>query len=94
MKERPISPKELGIYWIEYVMRNNGTEHLRAASLDLTWYQAYMLDVMLCICAVITLFSYFVYLLVTKVFLHLRNPTFVLKLMKRIMYCTSHDKTD
>ncbi|KAK9499200.1 hypothetical protein O3M35_002279 [Rhynocoris fuscipes] len=44
-KDKPISPMDNAIYWIEYVIRHKGAPHLRPAVLDLYWYQRLMLDV-------------------------------------------------
>ncbi|XP_017466731.1 PREDICTED: UDP-glucuronosyltransferase 1-9-like [Rhagoletis zephyria] len=43
--DRPMGPRETALYWIDYVIRHNGARHLRAAGLDLKWYQFYLLDV-------------------------------------------------
>ncbi|XP_046402604.1 uncharacterized protein LOC124168427 [Ischnura elegans] len=48
-------PLERAIYWIEYVMRHNGAKHLKPAVFYLHWTQAYMLDVLLVIAAVVSL---------------------------------------
>nr|QIK00374.1 UDP-glycosyltransferase [Xylotrechus quadripes] len=45
MHDRPIDPKQLAVYWTEYVIRNRGAPHLRVAALDLSWYQYLLLDV-------------------------------------------------
>nr|CAH7731538.1 unnamed protein product [Callosobruchus chinensis] len=42
--DRPIKPMDLAIYWIEYVIRHKGAEHLRVAGAKLPWYQYYSLD--------------------------------------------------
>ncbi|XP_017492768.1 PREDICTED: UDP-glucuronosyltransferase 2B15-like [Rhagoletis zephyria] len=44
-RDRPMGPRETLIYWIDYVIRHNGARHLRAAGMDLKWYQFYLLDV-------------------------------------------------
>ncbi|XP_017479991.1 PREDICTED: UDP-glucuronosyltransferase 2B1-like [Rhagoletis zephyria] len=44
-RDRPASPRETFLYWIDYVIRHNGARHLRAAGMDLKWYQFYLLDV-------------------------------------------------
>ncbi|XP_017483841.1 PREDICTED: UDP-glucuronosyltransferase 2B14-like [Rhagoletis zephyria] len=44
-RDRPTGPRETLRYWIDYVIRHNGARHLRAAGMDLTWYQFYLLDV-------------------------------------------------
>lgn len=44
-KDRPLSPLETAIYWIEYVIRHKGAHHLRSAAMDLHWFQYLLLDV-------------------------------------------------
>ena len=46
MHDQPIPSKEKAVYWMEYVIRHNGTRHMRMASNDLPFYQNYLLDVM------------------------------------------------
>ncbi|XP_041840602.1 UDP glucuronosyltransferase 5 family, polypeptide G1 [Melanotaenia boesemani] len=43
--DRPISPMDTAIFWIEYVIRNKGAAHLRSAGFDLPWYSYFSLDV-------------------------------------------------
>nr|XP_022908581.1 UDP-glucuronosyltransferase 2B31-like [Onthophagus taurus] len=43
--DRPLSALDTAIYWIEYVIRHNGAEHLRSDAVKLEWYQYYLLDV-------------------------------------------------
>lgn len=45
MKDRPHTALENGVFWTEYVIRHKGATHFRAASLDLYWFQIYLLDV-------------------------------------------------
>ncbi|CAG9834236.1 unnamed protein product [Diabrotica balteata] len=59
--DRPIPALQEAIYWIEYVVRHNGAQHLRVSYLDLAWYQWYMLDVFGLIFAVL-----FMIIFVTK----------------------------
>ncbi|XP_045774020.1 UDP-glucosyltransferase 2-like [Maniola jurtina] len=44
--DRPMSPLESAIYWIEYVARYNGAPNLVAASASVPWYQQMQLDVL------------------------------------------------
>ena len=44
---------EEAVYWIEYVLKYDGAPHLRPASLDLSWYQVYLLDVIGFVTAVV-----------------------------------------
>ncbi|XP_071402354.1 UDP-glucuronosyltransferase 2A2-like isoform X1 [Centroberyx affinis] len=43
--DRPISPLDEAVFWIEFTMRNNGAKHLRVQAHELTWYQYHSLDV-------------------------------------------------
>ncbi|KAJ9591509.1 hypothetical protein L9F63_001946, partial [Diploptera punctata] len=38
---------ERAVWWIEYVIRHKGAHHIRSATVDLTWYQYLLLDVIL-----------------------------------------------
>nr|XP_008191746.2 PREDICTED: UDP-glucuronosyltransferase 2B15-like [Tribolium castaneum] len=44
-KDRPMSPLDTAIYWVEYVIRYKGAPHLRSVGADLPWYQFYLVDV-------------------------------------------------
>ncbi|XP_037536822.1 UDP-glucuronosyltransferase 2A2-like [Nematolebias whitei] len=44
--DRPMSPLDETIFWIEYTMRNKGAKHLRVQAHELTWYQYHSLDVL------------------------------------------------
>ncbi|KYB27842.1 hypothetical protein TcasGA2_TC032756 [Tribolium castaneum] len=54
-KDRPMSPLDTAVYWVEYVIKYKGAPHLRSVGADLPWYQYYLIDV-----AVILLFGLFV----------------------------------
>ncbi|XP_038155689.1 UDP-glucuronosyltransferase 2A2-like isoform X1 [Cyprinodon tularosa] len=43
--DRPMSPRDEAVFWIEFTMRNKGAKHLRVQSHDLTWYQYHSLDI-------------------------------------------------
>ncbi|XP_075982852.1 UDP-glucosyltransferase 2-like [Anticarsia gemmatalis] len=43
--DRPMKPLDMGVYWIEYVLRHKGASHLRSPALDLTLSQYLLLDV-------------------------------------------------
>jgi glucuronosyltransferase len=40
------SPLDRAVYWIEYVIRNQGAPHLRIASRNLPLFQRYLFDVL------------------------------------------------
>nr|CAD7200640.1 unnamed protein product [Timema douglasi] len=46
-RDQPETPLERAVYWTEYVIRHKGATHLRSASLTLSWYQYYLLDILL-----------------------------------------------
>ncbi|XP_026734656.1 UDP-glucuronosyltransferase 1-7C-like [Trichoplusia ni] len=43
--DRPMKPLDMGVYWIEYVLRHKGAQHLRSPALDLSLPQYLLLDV-------------------------------------------------
>nr|XP_023012471.1 UDP-glucuronosyltransferase 2C1-like isoform X1 [Leptinotarsa decemlineata] len=62
MHDRKVKPMDLATYWIEFVVRHKGAPHLRVAALDLTWYQYFLVDIVLLVGAVVAslmLASYF-----------------------------------
>ncbi|XP_031824147.1 UDP-glucuronosyltransferase 1-1 isoform X11 [Sarcophilus harrisii] len=52
-KDRPISPLDLAVFWVEFVMRNKGAPHLRPAAHDLNWFQYHSLDVIAFLLAIV-----------------------------------------
>lgn len=44
MKDRPLSPLDTAVYWIEYALKHKDLSHLRPASNNLTLYQLFLLD--------------------------------------------------
>lgn len=44
-RDRPQTPLETAIYWVEYVIRHRGAPELRSAGADLSWYQYHLVDV-------------------------------------------------
>lgn len=55
-KDRPLSPTEKVVYWMEYVIRHKGAPHLKSHAINLTWYQYYLLDVItvILVCIIVT----------------------------------------
>uniref|UniRef100_H0XXQ7 UDP-glucuronosyltransferase n=1 Tax=Otolemur garnettii TaxID=30611 RepID=H0XXQ7_OTOGA len=43
--DQPVKPLDRAVFWIEFVMRHGGAQHLRAAVHDLSWAQYHSLDV-------------------------------------------------
>ncbi|XP_055841744.1 UDP-glycosyltransferase UGT5-like [Episyrphus balteatus] len=44
-KDRPMTPRQTALYWIEYVLRHHGAAHLQSQALHLNWIQLLSLDV-------------------------------------------------
>lgn len=63
-KDVEVHPRKKAAWWIEYAIRNNGTQFFRPASLQLSWYQYLMLDMMAFVLVVLTLLLVSLYLLV------------------------------
>merc|ERR1712137_351876 len=49
MRDELVSAKETAAYWIEYVVRHNGTKHFNLSSEKMPLYQYYLLDVAVCL---------------------------------------------
>ena len=45
-RDRPEPPVKTAAWWIEFVLRNNGTQFLMPRSMDLSWVQAWNLDIL------------------------------------------------
>ena len=45
MRDEFFKGQDLAVYWIEHVIRFNGTDHLRPTSQNIPFYQLYLLDV-------------------------------------------------
>lgn len=44
-RDRPQSPLETAIFWIEYVLRHHGAKHIQSNSIHLNFFQLHSLDV-------------------------------------------------
>ncbi|XP_066970092.1 uncharacterized protein [Macrobrachium rosenbergii] len=57
MRDQPLTPKEMALFWTEYVIRHKGATHLRSPIAQMPWYQLYNMDVNLTLvtsCVLIT----------------------------------------
>ncbi|XP_055610277.1 UDP-glycosyltransferase UGT5-like [Uranotaenia lowii] len=48
-RDQPQSPLDLAVYWVEYIIRHKGAQHIRMASVDLSFVQYHNIDVFLVI---------------------------------------------
>lgn len=72
-RDRPMSPLDTAIYWIEYVIRHKGAPHLRTAAVDMPLYQYLLLDViafLLIVVVSILAILYYVSKFVFKLFMN------------------------
>ncbi|PZC79478.1 hypothetical protein B5X24_HaOG200298 [Helicoverpa armigera] len=44
-KDRPLNALDTAMFWIEYVIRNNGADYIKNPALELSWVASNMLDV-------------------------------------------------
>uniref|UniRef100_A0A1B6IH48 UDP-glucuronosyltransferase n=1 Tax=Homalodisca liturata TaxID=320908 RepID=A0A1B6IH48_9HEMI len=51
--DRPMTPADSAVFWVEYVLRHGGAHHLRSAATQLSWYQLALLDILAAIVAVV-----------------------------------------
>ncbi|XP_026819764.1 UDP-glucuronosyltransferase 1-7-like [Rhopalosiphum maidis] len=79
-RDRPMSALDTAVYWVEYVIRHKGAHHLRSAAVDLTWYQYYLLDVIVFLIIIVLFFICILY--------------FITKRIMRLLFNLFKQKTD
>lgn len=62
-----MKPIDTAMYWIEYVIRNKETSHLKSVGLNVSWYQYLYLDV-ITLLVTLFVFVYFILALCLKTF--------------------------
>ncbi|XP_046620210.1 UDP-glucosyltransferase 2-like [Neodiprion virginianus] len=65
-KDRPRSPLDEAVFWIEYIVRNGG-EPLKSSALHLNWFQYYLIDVILFLLTAAAFVVIVLFLLIRKV---------------------------
>lgn len=71
--DRPMTPHELTVYWVEYVIRHRGASHLRSSAHNLNYFQLNLIDVYLFIFFFIALLVFALLRITKLVWLCLRN---------------------
>lgn len=56
IRDELVPSKETAAYWIEHVIRHNGTKHLQLLSKHMPFYQRHLLDVTLFLIVISTVF--------------------------------------
>lgn len=64
--DRPLSPMDEAVYWVEFIIRNGG-DSLKSAGLHLNWFQYNMIDIALFVLAVTAVLITVVFFVVKKV---------------------------
>ena len=54
-------PLKRALWWVDYVIRNQGAKFLRPHSVDLPWFQYHLLDVIAFILAVLFLITFIIF---------------------------------
>lgn len=62
-RDRPLSPLDTAIYWIEYVIRN-GPNSLKSPAVDIPWWKLNLIDVIVVLIACFILTLYLLFILV------------------------------
>lgn len=52
-RDRPMTPRQLVRYWVDYVIRHKGAKHMQSPAINMPWWQLYSVDVIGFLMAVI-----------------------------------------
>lgn len=66
-KDEPMKPIDQAIYWVEYVIRHGGAEHLKSDSIGLNDLQFFLFDMSLVFLVSTGLIAWICYLVVSKI---------------------------
>lgn len=80
--DRPLTPLDTAIYWIEYVIKH-GENALRSPAMDLRWWQLEMLDVAAILLLVAVIIGA-VLIVVLRYLFSLANPILDVSVKKKI----------
>lgn len=72
-KDQPMKPIDRAIYWIEYVIRNDGAKYLKSNSIELNNPQYFLFDVTLVLLGATGLITWLGYRGVVKVSSKFKN---------------------
>lgn len=72
-KDRQHTPKEEVIYWTEYVIKHKGAHHLKTAALKLSWYQYFLIDILITIVLIALVSLSVIFLLLKAIKNRIRN---------------------
>ncbi|CAG9769186.1 unnamed protein product [Ceutorhynchus assimilis] len=78
--DRPLKPMANAVYWLEYVLKHDGAEHLKVAGRKLPLYEYLMLDVVGVILVLIMIILYVGKVIFDKMFSHKSSKEHKIKL--------------
>ncbi|KAJ8930797.1 hypothetical protein NQ314_016374, partial [Rhamnusium bicolor] len=58
IKDVEMTGLEMAVWWTEYTLRTNGSRHLRSPLVDLPLYKFYLLDVIIFVLAILSVFLF------------------------------------
>jgi glucuronosyltransferase len=67
IQDEPMTPREKAVWWVEYVIRHNGTKHLDYIGRHVPFYQKYFLDFIGIAFVILILIIFIVRLTVKKI---------------------------
>lgn len=83
-KDRPMTPEESIVYWTEYVIKHNGTSHLRTLGTNMPLYKYLMLDILVLFIFIFSSMVYIIYAALRRIFvLGTKKPTYPATLIKK-----------
>ncbi|XP_011694177.1 PREDICTED: UDP-glucuronosyltransferase-like [Wasmannia auropunctata] len=74
-KDQPYNNTENVIWWIEFVMRHKGIDHLRFSDSDKPWYQRYDMDIVALLALTLFIMECVIALIVIKIIRFILNKT-------------------
>lgn len=66
LRNQPIKPMDLAIYWVENVIKHKGAPHMSTKAHKLSWYQLMLLDVFAFIGSIVFIVGYVFYRIIKK----------------------------
>lgn len=61
LRDQPLKGVDKVVWWIEYIIRHKGAEHLRSSAVNMNFYEYLMLDVIAYLLAVVLVTLYLMY---------------------------------
>lgn len=61
LQDQPLKRVDKVVWWIDYVIRNKGAEHLRSSAVNMNFYEYFMLDVIAFLLTIVFVLLYLMY---------------------------------